>query len=161
MSFIVNYYMSLRARLACLGFAPRSQSFAIVTLSQPAKSVRYPDSLTLSPSANPLRGNPAYNRYVSNELQYYVYILFSKRNGTLYVGVTSDIVRRVWEHKSKRCAGFTQKYNVDKLGYYEIFNDINAAIEREKQLKSVKRIKKLELIEINNPEWIDLYYEII
>lgn len=108
-----------------------------------------------------LRGNPAYNKCMSEEIQYYVYILFSKRNGTLYVGVTSDIIKRVWQHKNKLCDGFTKKYNVDKLGYYESFSDINLAIAREKQLKAAKRIKKLELIESNNPEWIDLYYEII
>ena len=93
--------------------------------------------------------------------KYYVYILFSKRNGTLYVGVTSDLVKRVWEHKNKVVEGFTKKYSVDKLGYYEIFDDINEAIAREKQLKAGSRQKKTDLIETNNPEWIDLYNEII
>ena len=93
--------------------------------------------------------------------QSYVYILFSKRNGTLYVGVTSNLIKRVYEHKNKFVDGFTKKYNIDKLGYYEIFRDINAAIIREKQLKSVNRKKKLDLIEINNPHWVDLYYDII
>ena len=93
--------------------------------------------------------------------QYYVYILFNKRNGTLYVGVTSDLLKRIWEHKNKVIEGFTQKYSVDKLGYYEIFNDVNAAILREKQLKAGNRKTKINLIEINNPEWIDLYYELI
>lgn len=91
----------------------------------------------------------------------YVYILFSRRNGTLYVGVTSDLVKRIYEHKNKLADGFTKKYNVDKLGYYEIFDDISPAIEREKKLKNSPRKKKLELIEINNPEWQDLYYEIL
>ncbi len=91
----------------------------------------------------------------------YVYILFNKRNGTLYVGVTSDLVKRVYEHKNKFIEGFTKKYAVDKLGYYEIFADIQTAIEREKQLKSSNRKRKIELIEKNNSEWKDLYYEII
>ncbi len=98
---------------------------------------------------------------MSEERQYYVYILFSKKNGTLYVGVTSDLVKRVWQHKNKLVKGFTQKYNVDKLGYYEVSNDINSAIAREKQLKGGSRQTKLDLIEINNPNWNDLYYEII
>ena len=107
------------------------------------------------------RSNPAYNTVMSEEKQYYVYILFSKKNGTLYVGVTSDLVKRVWQHKNKLVKGFTQKYNVDKLGYYEVSNDINSAIVRGKQLKGGSRQTKLDLIEINNPNWNDLYYEII
>jgi len=91
----------------------------------------------------------------------YTYILFNKRNGTLYVGVTSDLIKRIYQHKNKLADGFTKKYNVDKLGYYEIFEDIKNAIEREKKLKNSPRKKKLELIETNNPEWHDLYYEII
>lgn len=91
----------------------------------------------------------------------YVYILFSKRNGTLYVGVTSDLIKRIFEHKNKFADGFTKKYNVDKLGYYEIYDNIEDAIIREKKLKGSSRKKKLELIEINNPNWHDLYYDII
>jgi len=91
----------------------------------------------------------------------YVYILFSKKNGTLYIGVTSDLVKRVWQHKNKMVEGFTKRYNVEKLGYYEIYDDIEKAIEREKSLKKFVRKKKLDLIEKYNPEWIDLYYEII
>ena len=91
----------------------------------------------------------------------YVYILFNKRNGTLYVGVTSNLLQRVYQHKSKVIGGFTKKYNIDKLGYYEIFDDIEQAIIREKKLKGASRRKKLDLIEINNPEWLDLYYEIM
>ena len=91
----------------------------------------------------------------------YVYILFNKRNGTLYVGVTSDLVKRVYEHKNKFVQGFTSKYGVDKLGYYEIYDNIALAIEREKKLKGASRRKKLELIEIHNSEWLDLYYEIV
>lgn len=91
----------------------------------------------------------------------YTYILFSKKNGTLYVGVTSNLAKRVWEHKNKFVEGFTKQYNVDKLGYYEVFDDIEKAIEREKSLKKFGRKKKLDIIEKYNPEWIDLYYEII
>ena len=91
----------------------------------------------------------------------YTYILFNKRNGTLYIGVTSNLVKRVYEHKNKLVDGFTKKYNIDKLGYYEIFDDIEEAIIREKKLKGASRKKKLELIEMNNPSWLDLYYEII
>ena len=98
---------------------------------------------------------------MSESTQYYVYILFSKKNGTLYVGVTSNLVKRIWEHKNHVVESFTSKYNVDKLGYYEIFNDINDAIKREKQLKAGNRKKKLELIETNNPEWQDLYFDIL
>lgn len=91
----------------------------------------------------------------------YTYILFNKRNGTLYIGVTSNLVKRVYEHKNKLVDGFTKKYNIDKLGYYKIFDDIEEAIIREKKLKGASRKKKLELIEMINPEWLDLYYEII
>ncbi|MBE7704138.1 MAG: GIY-YIG nuclease family protein [Cyanobacteria bacterium SIG28] len=91
----------------------------------------------------------------------YVYILFSEKNGTLYIGVTSNLVKRIYEHKNKFVEGFTQKYNVDKLGYYEIFDNIELAIKREKQLKKYYRKQKLDLIETFNPEWNDLYYEII
>ena len=91
----------------------------------------------------------------------YVYILFIKKNGTLYIGVTSSLVKRIWEHKEKFVEGFTKKYNVDKLGYYEIFEDIESAIIREKQLKKYYRRQKIELIESFNPNWEDLYYKII
>ena len=93
--------------------------------------------------------------------QYYVYILFNKQNGTLYVGVTNDLVKRVWQHKNKVVDGFTKQYGIDKLGYYEVCNDINSAIAREKQLKGGNRKAKLDLIELNNPDWNDLYYDIV
>jgi putative endonuclease len=79
----------------------------------------------------------------------------------LYVGVTNDLVKRVWQHKNKVVEGFTKQYSIDKLGYYEVCNDINSAIAREKQLKGGKRKAKLELIELNNPNWNDLYYDIV
>ena len=91
----------------------------------------------------------------------YVYILFNKRNGTLYTGVTSDLNKRVFEHKSKISKGFTNRYGIDKLGYYEVHSDIVSAIEREKQIKNGSRKKKIELIESMNPEWKDLYNEIV
>ena len=87
----------------------------------------------------------------------YVYILFNKRNGTLYTGVTSDLIKRVYEHKTKVSKGFTSRYSVDKLGYYEESDSIISAIEREKQIKGGSRKKKLELIESMNPDWKDLY----
>lgn len=93
--------------------------------------------------------------------QSFVYILFNKSDGVLYTGITSDLVKRVFEHKSKVIKGFTQKYNVDKLGYYEVFEDIEQAILREKQIKAGSRKKKIELIESINPEWRDLYEDIL
>jgi len=93
--------------------------------------------------------------------QYYVYLLASKRNGTLYLGVTSNLIKRVYEHKNNLVSGFTQKYKVHNLVYYETTDDINSAITREKQLKKWKRTWKMELIEKNNPGWRDLYFELI
>lgn len=90
----------------------------------------------------------------------YTYILFSKRNGTLYTGVTSDLMRRIQEHKLKIRDGFTQKYNVDKLGYYEMHEDIRDAIVREKQIKAGSRKNKISLIERMNPKWEDLYWRL-
>ena len=86
---------------------------------------------------------------------YYVYIL-SNRSKTLYTGVTNDLIRRVYEHKQKLIPGFTQKYNIDKLAYYEETVDVTAAIAREKQIKGWLRVKKIALIESMNPEWRDL-----
>ncbi len=87
---------------------------------------------------------------------YYVYILASQRNGTLYVGVTNNLNRRIIEHKTGVNNGFTKKYGVSQLVYYESFHDINMAIRREKQLKNWKRRWKLALIEKDNPTWEDL-----
>jgi putative endonuclease len=88
---------------------------------------------------------------------YYVYILASRIGGTLYIGVTNDLVRRVYEHKSKSVPGFTKKYDVARLVYYEVFDNIEAAIGREKQLKKWNRAWKIRLIEEKNPNWDDLY----
>ena len=89
--------------------------------------------------------------------QAYVYILFNKPNGTLYIGVTSDLIIRISQHKQKLTDSFTKKYSIDKLGYYEIFDNIESAITREKQLKAGNRAKKLQLITAANPQWKDLY----
>ncbi len=87
---------------------------------------------------------------------YSVYILASKRNGTLYVGITSDLPKRVWEHREGLIPGFTKTYGVKTLVYYETFEDVNAAIHREKRLEKYKREWKINLIQQNNVEWRDL-----
>ena len=90
-------------------------------------------------------------------MAYYVYILASRIGGTLYIGVTNDLVRRVFEHKSKFVRGFTKKYDVSRLVYFEQYDDIQVAIPREKQLKKWNRAWKVRLIEEKNPNWDDLY----
>jgi len=90
-----------------------------------------------------------------------VYILASKRNGTLYIGVTSDLIKRIWEHKNNMVEGFTKRYSVHYLVWYEVHESIESAIGREKRLKEWKRKWKLELIESSNPDWQDLYNTII
>ena len=92
--------------------------------------------------------------------QFYVYILASKRNGTLYVGVTSDLVQRVWQHRNKMVQGFTQKYSVKRVVYYELHANAESAITREKQMKKWRRSWKIRLIEEKNPSWRDLYDDI-
>lgn len=89
-----------------------------------------------------------------------VYILASKRNGTLYVGVTSDLIKRVWEHKSDFVEGFTKRYEVHTLVWYEVHSEMLSAIAREKAIKEWKRRWKLHLIESMNPDWKDLYGEL-
>jgi len=93
--------------------------------------------------------------------QFYVYILASKQNGTLYIGVTSDLVRRVHQHKSNAIDGFTKQYGVHLLVYFETFDDSISAISREKVLKHWPRKKKLQVIEASNPLWRDLYETLI
>jgi putative endonuclease len=88
---------------------------------------------------------------------FFVYILASKRNGTLYTGSTDDLGKRIWEHKSKAIKGFTEKYGVDKLVWYEAHETREAAFRRERQIKEWKRAWKLALIEEMNPDWKDLY----
>ncbi len=90
---------------------------------------------------------------------YYVYIMTNKYNKVLYTGVTNSLMKRAYEHKHKIIAGFTSKYNCEKLVYYEHFSQIGEAIKREKQIKGWKREKKRTLIESMNPEWKDLYEE--
>ncbi len=92
---------------------------------------------------------------------YYVYILASKRNGTLYIGVTNDLIQRIHEHKNNLIAGYTSKYNVHRLVYYEQFVNIEYAIQREKRLKKWNRKWKLALIEKESPNWIDLYLGLV
>ena len=95
------------------------------------------------------------------EKQPAVYIIASKRNGTLYIGVTSNLVKRIWEHKNDRVKGFSQKYQVHILVYFELHEAMDAAIVREKQLKKWNRSWKIRLIEEQNPEWQDLWPTII
>ena len=90
-----------------------------------------------------------------------VYILASKRNGTLYTGVTSDLVKRAWQHKNNLADGFTRKYSVHMLVYYELADEMTAAIAREKQIKGGSRARKLVLVESANPDWRDLYGDIL
>ncbi|HVX78633.1 MAG TPA: GIY-YIG nuclease family protein [Bradyrhizobium sp.] len=93
-------------------------------------------------------------------MAYYVYLLASEKYGTLYIGVTNDIIRRVHEHKIKTVAGFSKRYSVDKLVWFEIYDDAISAIAREKELKKWRRGWKIRLIEERNPHWIDLYPQI-
>ena len=95
------------------------------------------------------------------EKQPAIYILASQRNGTLYVGVTSNLVKRVWEHKNDQVDGFSRRYGVHMLVYYEILDTMDTAITREKQIKAGSRAKKLRLIESMNPDWNDLYASIV
>ena len=92
---------------------------------------------------------------------YYVYILSSRRNGTLYIGITSDLIKRIYQHKNKLYDGFTSKYNVNRLVYYDSGLDALGVINEEKKLKRLSRIEKLSLIENFNPEWRDLYNDIL
>ena len=89
----------------------------------------------------------------------FVYIMTNQRNTVLYTGVTSDLKKRVWQHREKLVEGFTKRYNVTKLVYYEVCDDIRSAIAREKQIKAGSRQKKIDLIDGMNPEWADLYNE--
>ena len=96
-----------------------------------------------------------------NNKSYFVYILSSGRNGTLYIGVTSNLVKRVWEHKNQLIDGFTKKYEIHHLVYYEIHENPESAITREKQIKKWNRSWKIRMIEELNPEWKDLYSKIL
>jgi putative endonuclease len=98
---------------------------------------------------------------MSDDKQYYIYILTNRSNKVFYIGVTNDLIRRVFEHKNKLVEGFTRKYNLVKLIYYEMTNDIESAIKREKQLKNWHRDWKINLISQFNPEWKDLSNRIL
>ena len=104
------------------------------------------------------RSNPHCTRTMKRK--YYIYIVTNKYNTVLYTGVTNNLKRRVYEHREKRIEGFTRKYDVSKLVYYEIYNNVIDAIKREKQIKSGSRRKKNELIIRFNKNWKDLYYEL-
>jgi putative endonuclease len=93
-------------------------------------------------------------------MSYYVYLIASRKDGAIYIGVTNDIVRRVYEHRIKAVPGFTFKYNITKLVWFEIYDDPVSAISREKELKKWKRSWKVALIEAQNPLWNDLYESI-
>jgi putative endonuclease len=93
--------------------------------------------------------------------EYYVYLLASKRNGTLYTGMTSDLIKRVYQHKTGTTDGFTSRYKVNNLVYYEAHGDVMAAIKREKNIQAWKRLWKIKLIEEDNPNWDDLYEKIL
>ncbi|MEK7534445.1 MAG: GIY-YIG nuclease family protein [Patescibacteria group bacterium] len=93
--------------------------------------------------------------------QYYVYIATNKINTVLYTGVTNDLIKRMYQHKNKMVAGFTSKYNINKLVYFEVYIDITEAIKREKQIKGGSRQKKINLIKKVNPTFKDLYEDII
>lgn len=93
----------------------------------------------------------------SPSMAYYVYLLASRKDGALYIGVTNDLVRRVYEHRTKSVPGFTSRYNIAKLVWFEVYDDPVAAISREKEIKKWRRAWKIELVEAENPDWIDLY----
>jgi len=101
-----------------------------------------------------------FSKVFMEEKQYYVYIMTSKRNTVLYTGITNDLKRRVYEHKAKLVEGFTERYNINKLIYYEVSRDVESALLREKQIKGGSRAKKIRLVETMNPEWKDLYEEL-
>jgi len=93
-------------------------------------------------------------------MPYYVYLLASGKHGTLYIGVTNDLVRRTYEHRTKSVPGFTSRYGVDRLVWFEIYDEALTAITREKELKKWRRDWKINLIEDSNPEWVDLFESI-
>jgi len=93
--------------------------------------------------------------------QYYVYILASKKNGVLYIGVTGDLIKRIWQHKNSLAESFTKRYFIHRLVYFENTTDVESAIKREKQLKKWNRDWKVQLIEKDNPNWEDLYSQIV
>jgi len=93
-------------------------------------------------------------------MSYFVYILASRKDGAIYIGVTNDIVRRVYDHRTKAVPGFTSKYNITRLVWFDIYDDPISAISREKELKKWRRAWKVQLMEAQNPDWNDLYESI-
>jgi putative endonuclease len=122
---------------------------------RPGQVAQYPGPRA-SIVSNPQRTHPCRMR----DHVYFVYVLASGRNGTLYVGVTSDLVKRIQEHREGLVPGFTRKYGVKALVYWEVHHDINEAIRREKRIKRWHRKWKLELIETANPQWRDLWFDL-
>ena len=102
-----------------------------------------------------------YTKWMGRFKYSFIYIMTNKRNGTLYVGVTTNLLQRTYQHRNHLIEGFTDKYNLDKLVYYEIYDDLHLAIAREKQLKKWKRAWKIKLIEILNPSWKDLFDSLV
>ena len=94
-------------------------------------------------------------------MSYFVYILTNKRNGTLYIGSTNNLIKRMYEHKQKQTEGFTKRYEINQLAYYEVCDTASTMVERERQLKHWNRLWKLKLIEAANPDWKDLYLTIV
>ena len=92
---------------------------------------------------------------------YFVYIITNQRNTVLYTGVTGNLVARIYHHKNKSVSSFSSKYNLDKIVYYEVYEDVNLAIQREKQIKAGNRKNKINLIEKSNPEWKDVYSSVV
>ena len=131
-------------------------AFAGTTRVCGGKSIVTPAKAGVQDVAPPVRSGYA----IGMSKPGYVYILASKRNGTLYVGVTSDLVRRIWEHKTDAVPGFSRKYQLHTLVYFEMFDGIEDAIVREKRIKEWKRAWKIRLIEDRNPDWRDLYKDI-
>jgi putative endonuclease len=113
-----------------------------------------------SVSSSAKADDPVFQRRLVGARSYYVYILASRLGGALDIGVTNDLVRRVYEHREKQVEGFTKKYGVDKLVYFEQFHDAENAIKREKRLKRWNRAWKIRLIQEHNPNWDDLYLSI-
>lgn len=119
------------------------------------KKVNYPSHPLLASFPPPHSSFPRRREYMFRRMnkQSCVYLLASKKNGTLYVGVTSDLVQRVWQHKNKQAPGFTEKYDVSLLVYYEQHQEMHSATTREKQIKKWQRQWKINLIEQHNPNW--------
>jgi putative endonuclease len=124
---------------------------SLIPLARRANILRHSGTRPLARARNP---------FLHTRMTYYVYLLASDKYGTLYLGVTNDVVRRVYEHKSKATHGFTKRYSVDKLVWFEIYDDATTAISREKELKKWRRDWKIRLIEESNPQWTDLYPQI-